>query len=312
MIDYKTLKHSNNGMPTYDGYLGSVLLVASRRNMWAAKDLQEAVNAEVHLPKELAKLRYASNHDFVSINRIKWAISYLKLSGFLNTIKRGIYEITPAGRNALEKYGVESIHKSPQFILLKKKGHENKKNNLNEQEMVSELSNLKDLTENKVETWINTQETKFKAELLTKMRSVDPYDFEHMMMELLNTMGYRGTNGKSLVTQKSNDGGIDGIINQDALGLQTISIQVKRYNADNIVGRPEIDAFYGAIGRQQTNSGVFITTSSFTESARQAAKQFNIALVDGEMLTNLMIQYRVGVKSKKKFELYQIDSEFFI
>lgn len=132
-----------------------------------------------------------------------------------------------------------------------------------------------------------------------------------MMVTLLSNMGYKGTDGQSLVTQKSNDGGIDGIINQDPLGLQTIYVQVKRYAENNIIGSPEIDSFSGALRRKRADRGVFITTSSFTSGARQAAKQLNIALVDGEMLTNLMIQYKVGVQIRQVYELYDIDDDFF-
>lgn len=306
MIDYKTLKHSDNGMPTWDGWYYPLLLVASRKETWKIKELVKAVLEEVPLPTELSELRYTSKyHDLVAPDRISWAKSDLKIAGFLQSPKRGVYEITDAGREALKKYGsslsIEIIHQVPAYLEHQRKVEEGK-NSRSQKEVVSE---------EQVEIWVNNQEAQFKDKLLNKMRTVDPYDFEHMMMELLNAMGYRGTNGKSLVTQKSNDGGIDGIINQDALGLQTISIQVKRYGADNVVGRPEIDAFHGAVDRQKTNSGVFITTSSFTQNARKAAKDFSIALVDGEMLTNLMIQYQVGVQSKKKFELYQIDNEFF-
>ncbi len=124
-------------------------------------------------------------------------------------------------------------------------------------------------------------------------------------------MGYKGTNGQSVVTQKSNDGGIDGIINQDPLGLRTVYVQVKRYSEKNVVGSPEINSFFGALRRKQADRGVFITTSSFTNDARDAAKQLNIALVDGEMLTNLMIQYKVGVQVSQTYELYDIDDDFF-
>lgn len=132
-----------------------------------------------------------------------------------------------------------------------------------------------------------------------------------MMVRLLSNMGYKGTNGQSLVTQRSNDSGIDGIINQDPLGLRTVYVQVKRYSQDNVVGRPVIDEFFGALRRKHTDRGVFITTSSFTEGAKEAAKQLNIALVDGEMLTNLMIQYKVGIQTKQTYELYDIDEDFF-
>ena len=132
-----------------------------------------------------------------------------------------------------------------------------------------------------------------------------------MMIKLLSEMGYKGTDGQSLVTQRSNDGGIDGIINKDPLGMETIYVQVKRYAEGNVVGSPEIDGFAGALRRQRTDRGVFITTSSFTSGAKSAAKQLNIALVDGEMLTNLMLQYKVGVQIHQKYELYDIDDDFF-
>lgn len=314
MIDYKTLKHSENGMPTWDGWCYPILLVANQKEVWKLKDLISAVLKEVPLPKELAELRYDSKyHDLVAQNRISWAKSELKTIGFLNAVERGVYEITPAGRDALKKYGAdltaEVIHKLPAYIAHQKKAEE-KKNTEVAPDDGKDLDPA-ELTEEKIQKWFDTQRKDLRKALLNKLRKVDPYVFEHMMVQLLSTMGYKGTNGESLVTQKSNDGGIDGIINQDPLGLQKISIQVKRYGANNVVGRPEIDAFYGALHRQGTERGVFITTSSFSEGARKTADAFHISLVDGEMLTNLMIQYQVGVQSKKTFELYQIDNDFF-
>ena len=238
MIDYKTLKHSDNGMPTWDAFLGPILQVTSTKNLWKRQELIQSVLNEINLPEELMTLRYSSKyHDLVAADRVNWALSD--------------------------------------------------------------------------KDWFEKQNSDLSETLIAKLRKTDPYQFEEMMVKLLNAMGYKGTNGQSVVTQKSNDGGIDGIINQDPLGLRTVYIQVKRYAENNVVGSPEINSFFGALRRKQADRGVFITTSSFTKDAQEAAKQLNIALVDGEMLTNLMIQYKVGVQVSQTYELYDIDDDFF-
>lgn len=311
MIDYKTLKHSDNGMPTWDGFLGPLLQVANQKEIWKRQELIQGVLEEVKLPEELATLRYTSRwHDLVAPDRINWALSDLKISGLLSSPKRGMYQITDLGRKVSNQYGLnitrELVHSQPAYIEHQRKLQE--KNNTDED--ISEDQTF-EITEKQISNWFDKQASDLTEQLLAKLRSTDPYKFEHMMVQLLNQMGYKGTDGQSLVTQKSNDGGIDGIINQDPLGLQTIYVQVKRYAKNNVIGSPEIDSFSGALRRKRADRGVFITTSSFTSGAKEAAKQLNIALVDGEMLTNLMVQYKVGVQVQQTYELYDIDDDFF-
>lgn len=313
MIDYKTLKHSDNGMPTWDGFLGPVLKVAETEKIWKRQDLINNILEEVNLPDNLAKMTYSSKwHDLVAADRVNWALSDLKISGLLNSPKRGVYQISDVGRAMLKEYGLnitrEVVHSQPAYLDHQKKLKD--KNNDVETNEVSEEQTF-ELTEKQVSTWFDKQRSDLTEQLLSKLRSTDPYEFEHMMIKLLSKMGYKGTDGQSLVTQKSNDGGIDGIINKDPLGMETIYVQVKRYAEGNIVGSPEIDGFSGALRRQRADRGVFITTSSFTSGAQAAAKQLNIALVDGDMLTNLMVQYKVGVQVRQTYELYDIDDEFF-
>lgn len=311
MIDYKNLKHSDNGMPTWDAFLGPLVKVANTKQMWQRKELINAVLEEVKLPEELANLTYTSKwHDPVASDRVNWALSDLKLSGLLNSPKRGVYEITDLGKELLKTNRLnitrELIHSQPAYI----KHQENlKKKTINDSDENDEQTF--ELTEKQISDWFNKQNSDLSEQLLSKLRKTDPYQFEHMMVRLLSNMGYKGTNGQSLVTQKSNDGGIDGIINEDPLGLQTIYIQVKRYAENNVVGSPEIDGFSGALRRKRADRGVFITTSSFTSGAKEAARQLNIALVDGEKLSNLMIQYNVGIQVKETYELYDIDDDFF-
>lgn len=311
MIDYKILKHSDNGMPTWDGFLGPLLQVANQKKIWKRQELIQDVLEEVNLPEELATLRYTSRwHDLVAPDRINWALSDLKISGLLSSPKRGMYQITDLGKKISTQYGLniirELVHSQPAYTEHQRKLQE--KNNTDED--ISEDQTF-EITEKQISNWFDKQTSDLTEQLLAKLRSTDPYKFEHMMVQLLNQMGYKGTDGQSLVTQKSNDGGIDGIINQDPLGLQTIYVQVKRYAENNVVCSPEIDSFSGALRRKRADRGVFITTSSFTSGAKEAAKQLNIALVDGEMLTNLMVQYKVGVQVQQTYELYDIDDDFF-
>lgn len=158
---------------------------------------------------------------------------------------------------------------------------------------------------------IEDKEQLVEMKLLNKLYNIDPYRLEKAMTTLLSNMGYKGLNGQAVTTQKSNDGGIDGIINQDALGLNTIYLQVKRYAKNNAVSRPEIDAFVGALKREHASRGVFITTSSFTSGAYDAGRESNIALIDGELLAKLMVRYHVGVQVKHVYTVYQIDNDFF-
>lgn len=311
MLNYKDLKHSDNGMPTWDGFLGPTLQTASTKDIWQLRDLEQAVIKAVNLPENLANLHYASKyHDSVSMNRINFAISDLKISGLLKCPKRGYYEISDLGKKTLSELGVnitaKYVHSLPMYVEYQKK----RKQNASDEKADNDIQSL-ELTEGQIDNWFEKQKDNLSDELLTKLRKTDPYVFEHMMIELMTRMGYKGADGEAFVTQKSNDGGIDGILNQDALGLRKIYVQVKRYAEDNTVGRQTISQFHGDLDLQGAGSGVFITTSSFTRSAEEAGKKFNIRLIDGEALTKLMIEYKVGVQVQDTFEQLEIDNDFF-
>nr|WP_281376385.1 restriction endonuclease [Actinomycetospora corticicola] len=149
-------------------------------------------------------------------------------------------------------------------------------------------------------------------ELLERLRSSGPDLLEHAVVDLLVTMGY-GRRGERPRITGSGDGGLDGVIDQDPLGLGRIYVQAKRYAADNVVGRPAIQGFVGALHGQQANQGVFITTSSFSREAGDYAQHVNAAvvLVDGKRLTDLMIQYRVGVQIEQTYTVVKVDEDYF-
>jgi restriction system protein len=149
-------------------------------------------------------------------------------------------------------------------------------------------------------------------DLLTRLHGKEPGFFERAVVKLLVAMGYGGADRAAKVTQQSNDEGIDGIIDQDTLGLSRVYVQAKRYAPDQSVGRPEIQAFVGALSGK-ADGGVFITTGRFSQGAQTyaAAVPTRVILIDGKRLTELMIRYNVGVQEKQSLRIVEIDEDFF-
>lgn len=194
------------------------------------------------------------------------------------------------------------------YWLLNKVAQENPKQT--DEIPVSSEADL--LPEEKMQKNHDAHRAAIKEQLLDAIMNNDPSFFEHLVVELLLALGYGYGSDAGNVVGKSHDGGIDGIINEDKLGLDKIYIQAKRYSAENKVGSKEIQAFAGAM--KGINKGVFITTSSFTKSAlKEAREQFGkqIALIDGDTLTDLMLRSNVGIRRVKTFDMYEIDADYF-
>ena len=188
--------------------------------------------------------------------------------------------------------------------------HTARSNSASKKPPISSTSDL--LPEEKMQKYYNEHKESVKNQLLDMILNNDPSFFEHLVVKLLLALGYGYGTDAGKVIGKSHDGGIDGIINEDKLGLDKIYIQAKRYSPANHVGSKDIQAFSGAM--KKVTKGVFITTSSFTREAQrevhdQVGKQ--IALIDGAMLTELMLHYSIGIHSVQTFETYEIDSAFF-
>ncbi|EAH3826824.1 restriction endonuclease, partial [Listeria monocytogenes] len=158
---------------------------------------------------------------------------------------------------------------------------------------------------------IDNMNNEVSIELLDKIRNSDPYFFEQLVVDLLSRMGYSGEGGSAKVTSRSNDGGIDGIINQDPLGTSTVYLQAKRYKEDNKINRSDIQTFYGALASVRADRGVFITTSSYTSGAKEFAINQGIVLIDGIQLTELMLKYKVGVEAENQYTIFRIDNDYF-
>jgi restriction system protein len=166
--------------------------------------------------------------------------------------------------------------------------------------------------EETIDRALNTITTSLRSELMAQLREIDPYRFEQVVLDVLFAMGYGGSRQEAAqVTRKSNDEGIDGVINEDRLGLDVIYVQAKRWQ--NTVGRKEIQSFVGALAGKQASKGVFITTSDFNQNAVEYAGMLSqkVILIDGKRLADLMIEYQIGVSAIRTITLKRIDSDYF-
>jgi len=255
-------------------------------------------------------------------NRVGWARTYLKQAALIESRKRGVFHISARGQELLAKNPAKidnsTLEQYPEYLDFKLRRGEQKE--APKQEATISYSNPSEALESQSDS---TPEELFsqayqrlrnnlEAELLEQVKSSTPAFFERLVIDLLVTMGYGGSRrdaGRAI--GKSGDGGIDGIIKEDKLGLDVIYIQAKRW--EGTVGRPEIQKFAGALQGQRANKGVFITTSSFTREATDYSNIINtkIILIDGEQLATLMVDHNVGVSPVSLFEIKRIDSDYF-
>jgi len=240
--------------------------------------------------------------DFLLINRIAWGKSYLKKGNFINYPERGYVKITEKGLRQKNQSTLKDVVEEKS--LLEFYQEENTKK-LPSEKIDKDLktSSPQDL----IDEGFKLIENEVKNDLLQKLKAIDPYYFEKVILKLLKKMGY----GDFIETSKSSDGGIDGIINEDKLGLDKIYIQAKRFT-ENKVREKDIRNFIGAMSGD-TNKGVFVTTSKFDNGAEQKAKNAHhkIILIDGNKLVDLMHEFNVGVQVKLTYEIKQLDEDFF-
>lgn len=245
-------------------------------------------------------------------DRVGWAGTYLRKAGLLASHRRGWFQITKRGLDVLktppERITVNFLEQFDEFVQFRER-HEKPTDN----GIVIEKYVESQTPEESIESaYLNIRQS-LSDEILQTVKSCSPSFFETLVIDVLVKMGYGGTRkdaGKAI--GKSGDGGIDGIINEDRLGLDVIYIQAKKW--ENSVGRPEIQKFAGALQGQRAKKGIFITTSTFTKEAQEFASRIDskITLLDGETLSQLMIDYNVGVNSVASYELKRIDSDYFI
>ena len=301
-------------IPDYQTLMLPVLKLASDGKEHKFSQAVEELANEFRLTTEERNELLPSGSQAVFNNRVGWARSYLKQAGLLASPKRGIFTITPKGTDLLStnptRINASTLEKYPEFIEFRNR---KKDKSENESETVPSFEQESTLTpEDALASAYNKLSSALESEILSSVKEASPSFFERLVVDLLVKMGYGGNRhdaGRAL--GKSGDGGIDGIINEDRLGLDVIYIQAKRW--EGVVGRPEIQKFAGALQGQRARKGVFITTSSFTKEAKEYASVIDskIILIDGENLSKLMAEHNVGVSIVGQYEVKKLDSDYF-
>ena len=297
-------------VPKFFEFFEAFLKVVDDGNLHAAKDVRNQIAREMALTESDLSEMLPSGKQRTFDNRVAWARTYLDKAGLIETPQRGKYRITDAGRAALKsgaKIDLNYLEKSEEFRAF----HD-----------IATQGSFTEKVEEKDESPLEVLESAYKqvtatlaSQLMDEVMKLTPFEFERLVVKLLLKMGYgSGIDGAGLVTQASNDGGIDGVIKEDQLGFSQIYIQAKQWAVDQTVGKPEIQKFVGALQGQQAQKGLFITTAKFSSGALQYANNLlgvKVVLVDGTALMKLMIKHGVGVSIEQVYEVKKIDSDFF-
>lgn len=284
-----------------------VLKVLSDGQTRSLRELYDLVARESNLNDDQRRERYESG-GLRYENRISWAVSNLLKASALVRPSRAHHAITESGCLLLATHP-GGLTKADLRLV---EGYDDER--ARELPEAASAPAFEDLDPYElVEQGIARINSEVSSSLLSRLHSQDPAFFEQAVVDLVVAMGYGGADARATRTQLSNDGGIDGIIDQDVLGLSRVYIQAKRYSMNSSVQRPDVQSFVGALHGQQANQGVFITTGRFTSGAIEYAKSVStrVVLIDGSRLAELMIRYRVGVQVKRTLQIVDVDEDFF-
>lgn len=299
-------------IPDFQTLMLPLMKIISDGNEYRMRSIEEILAKEFDLTKEELSELLPSGTDYIFKNRVGWAKTYMKKAGLINSFKRGYITISERGKEVINSnpavINVKFLKQYPEFLAFqipqKKEAIEI------EQEIIEEEKQQN--PEELIELGYLKIRQSLEQDVLNKLKTIDPYFFERIVVELLVRMGYGGSiQDAGRAIGRSGDEGIDGIIKEDKLGLDVIYIQAKRW--ENVIGRPEVQKFVGALAGQRAKKGVFITTSHYTKEAIDYAAQMDtkIVLIDGEKFSRLMIDYNLGVSTQNTYEIKKIDSDYF-
>lgn len=298
-----------SAMPVWHGMLTPILTVLEDDKVWRRRDLVDAVCNHLALTAD-QRSEVLPSGQLRADNRIGWALSGLVRADLVSKPARATFQITQAGHDVVVKYphGLDdkTLKALPAYQAY-----------VPAASVVAEVASTDLLPAaapfEQIESGVASLHADVASELLRKLRSQDPSAFEQTVLDVLVAMGYGGTEQRAQRIGGSGDGGVDGVIDQDALGLDQIYVQAKRYGPGNSVGRETVQSFVGALHGVGATRGVLITTSSFTTHAREYAKNvpIRVILIDGQRLTDLMIRYGVGVQPRAVFSVVELDEDYF-
>lgn len=300
-------------IPNYQCFMLPVLESAAH----GAVNISDVVNKladDMHISEEDRKIKISSGSSLL-YGRISWAKTYLMQAGLLESVGRGQFIATAEGLSLLAQKPKEInnkiLERYPSFNAFKKRSKKSTK----QQENLTENSDLDELSpEEAIHQSLENLNQSLASDLISRILKANPTFFENLIIKLLIAMGYSNNTDEGWEhTGKTGDDGIDGVINQDVLGVDKIYIQAKRYSDNHSVTAGDLRNFIGALDMCRAAKGVFVTTSEFTSEARNTVKKStkNIVLIDGEQFAQLMIKYGVGCKTKETIKIQKIDEDFF-
>jgi restriction system protein len=305
-------------IPTFDALMLPVLKRCSEQT-WVMKDLITRIADDLGLTAEERAQQIPSNSAPLIASRVHWAKTFLKQAALLDQPKRGIVKISELGQSVLAKNptktDVQFLHQFPDFLAFqnrtKAKGNKETPDTI----ILPDEPTSSETPEEQIVVASNALDESLKDALLARILDGTPEFFERLILDLLLAMGYGGSRtdaGEQL--GKTGDGGVDGVIREDQLGLDRVYLQAKCYKPDNTVGGPAVQAFMGALIGKGAHKGVLITTSNFSKAAINVAEQsgnLRIVLIDGDTLTDLMIRFNVGVRVARSIDIKRIDLDYF-
>lgn len=299
-------------IPKFEKFLYPFLLQLKNKDV-TTKEMRETLIKHFNLTAEDCSLRTKNGTAYQFNDRINWSRQWLRRALFIEIPQRGVYHITERGLDFLNSHNdltEKDLLKYPEFAEYS--GLSASSESCKQVDVFAEDTAVRTPTED-MDTAFKTINDDLAVDLLQKVLEMSPNFFEKLVLDLLLNMGFGSKSREmAVVTPTSHDNGVDGIIPEDALGLDKIYIQAKRYT-DTSVSKPDIHKFIGALDEQKASKGVFITTSKFTNGARESAYKASkkIVLIDGKELADYMIEYNVGVSEKKVYEVKKLDSDYF-
>jgi restriction system protein len=299
-------------IPDYQTIMLPFLKFAGDGHEHSLREATEFLANEFQLSEQERKELLPSGTQRLFNNRVAWASTYLRKAGLLESKKRGFFQIAQRGKDALAKnldrIDNKYLEQFPEFIEFKTPKSKPEKPVL-PPKILPDDKNPEEILESAFQELNDS----LASELIDTIKSISPEFFERLVIDVLIKIGYGGTRKEAgQAVGRTKDGGIDGIIKEDKLGLDIVYIQAKKW--ENTVGRPEIQKFAGALQGQRARKGIFITTSNFSKEALDYAGNIEnkIILIDGQQLAELMIENNVGVSTTASYEIKKIDSDYFI
>ncbi len=300
-------------VPDFQSLMLPVLRTAEKGEVRIG-DVVDFLAGSLGLSEEERSVLLPSGRQTVFANRVHWAKTYLAKAGLVEPTRRGHFRITGRGQEVLAEspkaIDIRFLERFDEFIQFRERA-EPAPGAIEARKPIAG----QDQTPDEVMRAAHVQiEVALAQELLERVRGALPDFFERLIVNLLLAMGYGGSAAEAgRALGRSGDGGVDGVIDQDALGLDRVYIQAKRYADGNTVGPSAIRDFFGSLDRHKANKGLFVTTSSFTSSARETADYLSkrIVLIDGELLARLMIRHNVGCRIEETLYLKKLDEDFF-